>query len=207
MRLARAGALLLALAAGAAPAVEPVDSLRWSREYDPLFQKYAKHYFGPHFDWLWFKAQAITESNLEPRARSVAGAVGLMQILPSTFAEIRAANPHFVDIDNPRWNIAAGIYYDRYLYRQPVWDALADEEQLLLAFASYNAGLGGVLRAHAQTPPPVDSWLRVAPRAPQETQAYVARIVTVKTGAPIKRPPLDRRGYSRHSMKAVEPSR
>jgi membrane-bound lytic murein transglycosylase F len=186
----------MTLAAAATAADVPVDSPRHTREYDEHFQKYAKRYFGPHFDWRWFKAQAITESNLDPRARSPAGAVGLMQVLPSTFREIQGANPHFRDIDEPRWNIAAGIWYDRYLYRQDAWKDLDDENQLLLAFAGYNAGLGGALRAFRKTPRPADSWQRVAPQAPLETRGYVTRIVRIKTGVEASRTPR-KRGIAR----------
>ncbi len=191
MRRPAAVAALLGLwaCAGWAGIDESLDSGRWTREYDPLFQKYAKRYFGPHFDWRWFKAQGVTESNLRPQARSRAGAVGLMQILPSTFAEIRKANPHYVDIESPRWNIAAGIYYDRRLYAHRRFDPLPDEEQLLVAFACYNAGLGGILRVMKRTPPPVESWQQLAPGAPRETRGYVDRIVRIRTGSQRHLPP------------------
>src|SRR6185503_3225496 len=119
-------ALLLAMLPSLAPAArdEPVDSPRWPREYDAHFQKYTKRYFGPNFDWRWFKAQAIAESHLKPEALSPVGAVGLMQVMPRTFREIQLENPHFVDVRAPRWNIAAGIWYARYLYRQDVWEQL-----------------------------------------------------------------------------------
>jgi len=191
----------------AAPAVardDPVDSPRWPAEYDEHFQKYAKRYFGPHFDWRWFKAQAITESHLRPDARSSAGAVGLMQVLPSTFKEIQLENPHFRDLREPRWNIAAGIWYDRYLYRQDVWEPLPDEEQLLLAFAGYNSGLGGALRAFKATPKPVDSWARVSPQAPKETQGYVSRIVRIKTGETPRLP--RKRGIARQLAQKAGPT-
>jgi membrane-bound lytic murein transglycosylase F len=197
----------MTLVVPAAARDEPVDSPRWPSAYDEHFQKYAKRYFGPHFDWRWFKAQAITESHLLPDARSTAGAVGLMQVLPSTFAEIQRENPHFVKLDDPRWNIAAGIWYDRYLYRQDVWEPLADEEQLLLAFAGYNSGLGGALRAFKATPKPADSWARVSPHAPLETQGYVSRIVRIKTGAAASSP--RRRGIARQlaMVPVPEPAR
>ena len=43
-------------------AVDPgVDDSHWTSKYDRHFRKYAKHYFGPHVDWRWFKAQGIAE--------------------------------------------------------------------------------------------------------------------------------------------------
>ena len=60
-----------------------VKDAHWTDEYDPLFRKYTKHDFGAHFDWHWSRAQGIAESGLDPAARSLAGARGIMQILPS----------------------------------------------------------------------------------------------------------------------------
>ncbi len=207
MRRACAALLIALLAAPAGARDEPVDSPRWSREYDEHFQKYTKRYFGPGFDWRWFKAQAITESHLLPGAKSAAGAIGLMQVLPSTFAEIQESNPQFLDLKTPRWNIAAGIWYDRYLYRQDAWKALDDDQQLLLAFAGYNSGLGGALRAFKATPKPADSWLRVSPQAPKETQGYVSRIVKIKTGAAPVRAPRQRGIARKIAQRATAPPR
>ncbi len=152
----------------------PVHSQKWSDEYDKHFRKYTKRYFGPHYDWHWFKSQAIAESNLRPEVKSHRGAVGLMQILPSTFAEIKELNPHFLNLEEPRWNVAAGIYYDRTLYRK--WELPSDQDRLYLAFASYNAGYVRMRRAYKRTPEPVESWEQVEPQAPEETRGYVRRI-------------------------------
>jgi membrane-bound lytic murein transglycosylase F len=147
----------------------------WPTEFDEHFQKYSKRYFGPHFDWRWFKSQGVVESRLNPDAISPAGAVGIMQILPSTYEEIRRDNPHFQDITDPRWNIAAGIYYDRGLYRK--WrKPLPSGERLLLAFASYNAGYGRVLKALRRAPEPIGRWRHVEPHLPGETRSYVEQI-------------------------------
>ncbi|GAB6043653.1 transglycosylase SLT domain-containing protein [Endothiovibrio diazotrophicus] len=174
-------AALLAVAAAlpvwAAGDLEPVDSPRWSRDFDAYFRKYSKRYFGPHFDWRWFKAQAITESHLNPEARSAAGARGLMQLMPATFEEIQREKPHFVDLDAPRWNVAAGIYYDGLLFRK--WRGLPEQERLYLALASYNAGYGRVRSAYRQAPAPVSGWREVSHRVPGQTRAYVARIQDV----------------------------
>lgn len=116
-------------------------------KYDAYFRKYSKHYFGPGFDWRYFKSQAIAESNLNPEAKSHVGAKGIMQIMPSTFEEIKYKNS---DIKGsalqPKWNIAAGIYYDRSIWR--LWKAKRPfMDRLAFMFGSYNAGKGNILKA------------------------------------------------------------
>lgn len=172
--------LLLVLLPGLACAslVRHVGDTYWSSDYDNYFRKYTKHYFGPHLDWRWFKAQGIAESGLKPDARSPVGARGIMQILPATYEEIREKNPHFTHIEEPRWNIAAGIFYDRMLYRK--WKkGLPTEERLAFAMASYNAGYRNMLRAFnraLKATGEVKGWSQVAPYAPGETRHYVQRI-------------------------------
>ena len=95
-----------------------MESDKWTDKYDRYFQKYSKRYFGPHFEWRWFKSQGIAESNLNSDASSPVGAEGIMQLMPATYEEIRQENPTFLAIKDPRWNIAAGIFYDRQLYRK-----------------------------------------------------------------------------------------
>ncbi len=160
-------------------AVDPgVDDSYWTDKYDRHFRKYSKHYFGPHVDWRWFKAQGIAESNLRPDAKSPTGARGIMQILPSTFREIRGFNPHLADIHEPRWNIAAGIYYDRQMYRK--WNkGLEGHERLAFSFGSYNAGFGGMSKAYDKAVKKhgdVTAWHQVKDFAPSETRGYVHRI-------------------------------
>ncbi len=175
--------LLLALlpALALAGVHKHVEHKHWSNDYDKLFRKYTKHYFGPHFVWHWFKAQAIAESGLNPKAKSSAGAKGIMQILPTTYEDIRKKNPFIADITEPRWNIAAGIFYDRQLYRK--WKKkkqVHTQDRLLFAFGSYNAGYGNVLkafkRAHKKHGDDLREWSQVAPFAPGETRHYVKRI-------------------------------
>lgn len=166
----------------AGPIAKPSDVLKpkptWTNEYDGYFRRYSKRYFGPFFDWKWFKAQAIAESSLKPNARSWVGAVGLMQIMPATYGDILKMNPHFKDIHSERWNIAAGIYYDRYLYRE--WAGLPSGERLKFAFASYNAGLGNILKARRRSGgEEAQQWADIAGKAPKETQGYVKRILEI----------------------------
>src|SRR5262249_29764276 len=114
--------------------------------YDDTFRKYAQRFFGPGYDWRIFKAQAMAESNLDMNAKSWVGARGLMQLMPSTFREVHSKNPDIVSIDKPEWNIAAGIYYDRKLWKQ--WDDQQGEQSCeSFMLGSYNAGRLTLLRA------------------------------------------------------------
>ena len=116
-----------------------------STRYDDSFRKYSRTYFG-RLPWKWFKAQAIQESGLKPNAVSRSGAMGLMQLMPGTFAEVRKK----VGLPNspfdPDTNIHAGIVYNLNCFaywteKRPL------NEKLKLMFASYNAGPGAILKA------------------------------------------------------------
>ena len=80
-----------------------------------------------------------TESGFESNAVSSSGAVGLMQIIPTTFDEITVKlgdNYEKGMMYDPKTNIRYGTYYLSYLYRHFAdWDAV---------FAAYNAGMGTV---------------------------------------------------------------
>jgi soluble lytic murein transglycosylase-like protein len=114
--------------------------------YDDYFKKYSKRYFGAPFDWRYFKAQGLAESELNANAKSFVGARGIMQLMPSTFALIATKRPEFRSIDDPEFNIAAGIMHDRWLWT--VWQKRTPEdERHRFMFGSYNAGEGPILRA------------------------------------------------------------
>lgn len=155
----------------------PVESGKWTDKYDRYFKKYSKRYFGPLFNWHWFKAQAIAESALKNNAKSRVGARGLMQIMPGTFGDITKKNPHFKKLDTPKWNIAAGIYYDRTLYRR--FKETADQDKLYMTFASYNAGYGRISKAAKRAKRAKrekKTWEGIKPFLPKETRGYVKRI-------------------------------
>ena len=119
---------------------------RATERFDPIFKKYTKRYFGVGTDWRWFKAQGMAESDLTPAARSRVGARGIMQLMPSTYGQIKTALPQFGAIDNPEWNIAAGILHDRDLWT--LWKNELDEpERWRFVFGGYNAGEGTIMRA------------------------------------------------------------
>jgi membrane-bound lytic murein transglycosylase F len=145
--LIRALAALIVLAAAALPAAAQHGPFgETDDEYDELFRKYSKRYFGVAFDWRLFKAQAMAESNLVADAKSHVGARGVMQLMPSTFQEIQTRNPELESIDHPEWNIAAGICYDRTLWK--LWnDHPTDGDRVNFMLGSYNAGRRTLLRA------------------------------------------------------------
>lgn len=156
----------------------PVDEIAPTDQFDSHFRKYNKRYFGVLFDWRWFKAQSMVESNLRRNARSDRGAVGVMQILPETFDEV--LDPYFdlYSITDPGWNIATGIAYNRYLYDR--WsEHLSPEESLRFAQASYNAGFSRMLRVRSRVAAEgrdAHRWAEVAPYAPGETRRYVENV-------------------------------
>lgn len=161
----------------AVPGGLPVDDDQWTARFDDHFRKYSKRFFSVAFDWRWFKAQGITESSLRERATSRVGARGVMQIMPATFEEITAQSSlRIADIEDPRQNIAAAVFYDRRLY--DLWDDIPERRQrLAFAFASYNGGRSRVLRAQDRCETACAEWARVAAHVPEETRDYVARIM------------------------------
>ncbi|MGB5308063.1 MAG: transglycosylase SLT domain-containing protein [Arenicellales bacterium] len=160
-----------------------IKSKAWTTEYDSYFRKYTKRYFGPGFDWRWFKSQGIAESGLRNNVTSSVGAVGIMQIMPSTYADIHKKSPYLSSgtLTNPRWNIAAGIFYDRILYKRwlKTLDRSTTENDLYMTFASYNAGHGkisSVLKKAKKQTGDVEGWEDIKHHVPSQTRHYVNRI-------------------------------
>ena len=126
--------------------IPEVTDRHWTRKYDQYFRKYSKRFFGPAIDWRWFKAQGIAESGLRRNARSWVNAKGIMQLMPRTFAELKKKNPELRNVLEPRWNIAAGIYYDSTMFMK--WrEDRPFLDRMRFMFGSYNAGFRTILRA------------------------------------------------------------
>jgi soluble lytic murein transglycosylase-like protein len=153
---------------------------------DDAFRKYSKRFFGPGVDWRIFKAQGLAESGLNPDAVSHVGARGIMQLMPSTWQDVRSMSSLIGEhINDPEWNIAAGILYDRTLWKQ--WTTADDAHRFQFTFGSYNAGITYVQRAQKlaeQRALDVRVWPSieiVAPEVPrwrhEETITYVQRIL------------------------------
>jgi membrane-bound lytic murein transglycosylase MltF len=105
-----------------------------------LFKQYGEQY---DFDALMIAAQGYQESKLNQSARSPRGAVGIMQLLPTTAADPAVG---IMGIENdPDRNIHAGVKYMRLLVDKYLDDpALDDKNRTLMAFAAYNAGPGNL---------------------------------------------------------------
>ncbi len=106
-----------------------------------LFKKYAAQY---GFDYLSVAAQAYQESQLDHSRKSHVGAVGIMQVLPSTAAD---PNVDISDITKIENNIHAGVKYMEFMRRRYFSDtAIKEEDRLAFAWAAYNAGPAKVRR-------------------------------------------------------------
>jgi membrane-bound lytic murein transglycosylase MltF len=98
-----------------------------------LFKKYAGQY---NFDWLMLAALGYQESRLDQSVRSPVGAIGVMQLMPTTGAAMKVG-----DVKQIEPNIHAGTKYMRTILDTYFADAKMDElNRNLFAFASYNAG-------------------------------------------------------------------
>jgi membrane-bound lytic murein transglycosylase MltF len=104
-----------------------------------FFGKYGKQY---NFEPLMLAAQGYQESTLNQQAKSSVGAIGVMQLMPATGAELKVG-----DIRQTEPNIHAGAKYMDQLMTRYFKDAKFDRQnRTLFAFASYNAGPGNISR-------------------------------------------------------------
>jgi membrane-bound lytic murein transglycosylase MltF len=116
----------------------PEDQKKVER-YRALFQKYAEKY---DFDWLFLAAQSYQESRLDHSTVSRAGAIGLMQVLPSTAKYMDMSN-----IEDEENNIHSGTKYMAYLRDKFFNDAgMSREAKWDFTLAAYNAGPNRVQR-------------------------------------------------------------
>jgi len=113
------------------------------------FTKGSKFQLSSHFeresaafgmDWLQLMAQGFQESSLNQKAKSPYGAVGIMQVLPSTAKW--PGLPNYMEIEG---NVHAGAkYMGRLMARYAKTPDISKEDRFFLALASYNAGPGRV---------------------------------------------------------------
>ena len=144
-----------------------------------IFKKYGDQY---NFDWLMLTALAYQESTIDQDKRSPDGAVGVMQVLPTTAKD---KNVNIPDIENIDPNIHAGTKYLRFMMDRYFNDPKIDRlNRGLLAFASYNAGPAKVSKLRkeaAEMGLDPNIWFRnvevvAAKRIGRETVQYVSNI-------------------------------
>ena len=171
----------LVVPAGDCPSLPAV--YRNNRQFDSLFRKATlKHWPAPiENNWCWLKAQCAAESSLKPRVTSPAGAKGLCQFLDATLAETGARIHRKLNPYDARDSVEAAAVYV-YQLRQQWTSPRPEHEAFRLAWASYNAGLGSILRAQAVAHGAA-LWRdihrvlsAVTGRHAKETIGYVARI-------------------------------
>jgi len=104
-----------------------------------VFEKYGKQY---NFDPLMLAAQGYQESTLDQSKKSHVGAIGVMQIMPATGAELKVG-----DITVADSNIHGGAkYMDQLMTRYFKEAEFSEQNRTLFAFASYNAGPGNIAK-------------------------------------------------------------
>jgi membrane-bound lytic murein transglycosylase F len=105
-------------------------------EWDPLVKQHADQI---GWDWRLLASQMFQESRFDPKARSWAGAAGLLQLMPATAEQFGVRNVY-----DPEDNVAGAARYLAWLARY--WqDQVPDpEERMKFVLGSYNAGQGHV---------------------------------------------------------------
>lgn len=161
LRLALSG---LTVVAASPAAADPTDKWR------PLIEEASLRFVVPSA-WIErvMRAESAGETTLNGRAiRSSAGAMGLMQLMPATWADMRARLRLGQNPDDPRDNILAGTLYLRLLYDRFGYPGL---------FGAYNCG-----------PACYAAYLAGRRHLPGETVAYLAKVSGASRGLETSRP-------------------
>jgi membrane-bound lytic murein transglycosylase MltF len=112
------------------------DMIRFRKTVD-FMRKYSEQY---KLDYLLMAAQGYQESGLDQDKKSAVGAMGVMQVMPATGADMKVG-----DISKIEPNIHAGIKYIRFMMDTFYADEPMDQlNKGLFTFASYNAGPGRI---------------------------------------------------------------
>ena len=151
--------------------------------YDHLFMTYSMNI---RWDWRLMAAQCYQESTFDPRAKSWAGACGLMQIMPSTANLLGLPMARIYD---PESNIEAASRYLAMLERR-FSDIRLRSERLKFVLACYNGGYNHIRDAMA-----------LAHRDGKDTQRWsnVAHYVLLLSSPQYYNDPMVRYGYMRGS--------
>ena len=153
-----------------------------TEQYDSLIQEAVNAHL-PGYDWRLYKAQLYQESKLNPRAVSPVGAGGIAQFMPATWEEwAPRAGYEGVSRFDPEASIMTGAMYMSYLIDEWSWPR-PEIDRHCLAMASYNSGLGDILKAQKASGNKllyrdiIEKLPEVEPDHARETMTYVKRIL------------------------------
>lgn len=126
----------------------------------------------------WIRSVIRIESNGNPKAVSPKGAVGLMQLMPDTYAELRIRYGLGADATDPHDNIVAGTAYLRDMHER--------------------FGSAGFIAAYNAGPQRYEDHLATGRPLPDETLAYVTKLAPLLSGGPVadgRSPTIDRASW------------
>lgn len=169
----------------------PIEGASYDRKFNngyasPFDDLYKQHTAESNWDWRLLAAQGFTESKFNPKARSWAGATGVMQIMPKTAKDFGLKKS---ELTEPSRSIETAVkILDRYddILAQKVSDPI---ERQKFVMASYNAGPGHVLDA-----------IRLAQKYGYDPQVWddnVEKAMLMKMNRKYYRDPVVKYGYSR----------
>jgi membrane-bound lytic murein transglycosylase MltF len=186
---------------------DPTATAEWKRfeETVALFEKYGEKY---SFDPLMLAAQGYQESQLDQKAKSPVGAIGVMQVMPATGKELKVGD---ITVTEP--NIHAGAKYMDQLMTKYLSDAnFKENDRSLFAFASYNAGPGNISRMRREATKrglDADKWFNnveivTAQKIGMETTTYVRNIFKYYVAYKLQ---LEAREAARKAREQVAPGK
>lgn len=152
--------------------------------FDPLLKKYSREI---QWDWRLLASLIYQESQFQSHLVSKQGAIGLMQMMPST-----ARTYHITVNSSEEKQIKAGVAYIQSLYQsleKNISDSIAPSEMVYFVLASYNTGPGHVLDAR-----------RLALKYGADPNVWYGNVETymkLKSDPRYYRDPVCRNGYAR----------
>ena len=157
------GLPLIAYAPAAVAQGAPVPAQVSEQPFDTHIAEASQRFSIPE---AWIRAVLVAESAHDIGAVSSAGAMGLMQVMPGTWAELRIQHRLGDDPYDPRDNIFAGTAYLR---------------QMLDRFGS----IGAMLAGYNAGPGRYDEYVAMGRPLPAETRAYVSKLAPILDGEPL----------------------
>ena len=122
--------------------------------YNKWFRDYTQFHLPSSISPRWPKAVALAESNLKVNAKSSAGALGLMQMLPSTWAWIAPEPWKSAGPMDPEAAIWVGCYFLRWNWNRIIGPDIVQRKAM--SNSAYNSGIGWLIKARNNCHTPCD---------------------------------------------------